>query len=54
MLEEARFAVLIARAGRDSSDAQELMSADAVLSILTRGGAHALGLTAQISALINS
>jgi len=51
MLEEARFAVLIARAGRDDSDVQELMSADAVLSTLTRGGARALGLENQTGTL---
>lgn len=51
MLEEARFAVLTARAGRVDSDVQELMRADAVLSTLTRGGAHALGLENQIGTL---
>ena len=51
MLEEARFAALTARAVRDDSDVQELISADAVLSTLTRGGAHALGLENQTGTL---
>jgi len=43
ILEEARFAALIARTVRGASQARAMIGASEVLSIATRGGAHALG-----------
>jgi 5-methylthioadenosine/S-adenosylhomocysteine deaminase len=51
MLEEARFAALLARAGPEAADGRELLSADRALHDATRGGALALGLNQQIGAL---
>ncbi|MGI8654173.1 MAG: amidohydrolase family protein [Pyrinomonadaceae bacterium] len=51
MLEEARFALLSARAARDASDSAAMMSAADVLSTMTRGGARALGLENQTGTL---
>ncbi len=51
MLEEARFALLSARAARGVSDVTAMMSAADVLSTMTRGGAHALGLENQTGTL---
>jgi cytosine/adenosine deaminase-related metal-dependent hydrolase len=51
MLEEARFAALISRAGGDRLDNQRMMSAQDALRAATHGGATALGLENQTGAL---
>ncbi|MFN2455172.1 MAG: amidohydrolase family protein [Pyrinomonadaceae bacterium] len=51
MLEEARFAALLARAIRGSADEENMLSVDDVLSTATRGGARALGLENETGAL---
>ncbi len=51
MLEEARFAALMARVTHNSENEGEMVSADDVLSAATRGGACALGLENETGAL---
>jgi cytosine/adenosine deaminase-related metal-dependent hydrolase len=51
LFEEARFAVLLARAGGDRLEEQRMISAFDALRAATMGGAQALGLENQIGAL---
>jgi cytosine/adenosine deaminase-related metal-dependent hydrolase len=51
LLEEARFAVLLSRAGAAEIRERRRMSADEALQAATLGGAHALGLEQEIGAL---
>ncbi|MBV9211700.1 MAG: amidohydrolase family protein [Acidobacteria bacterium] len=51
LLEEARFAVLLARTGRDSFAELNLLSAEAALRAATMGGAQALGWENQVGSL---
>ena len=51
MLEEARFAVLLARVGKEESDLAEMLGAEDALRLATEGGARALGLENEIGAL---
>jgi cytosine/adenosine deaminase-related metal-dependent hydrolase len=51
LLEEARFAALMSRAGGEKINAHEMMSAEDALSLATTGGARALGLEEQIGSL---
>ncbi|MBC7911429.1 MAG: amidohydrolase family protein [Pyrinomonadaceae bacterium] len=51
MLEEARFAALLSRAGGDRIDNQRMMNAEDALRAATHGGATALGLENHIGAL---
>ena len=51
LLEEARFAVLLARAGTRRDDDAEFVSGEDVLSSATIGGARALGLEGQVGEL---
>ncbi len=51
ILEESRFALLIARAGDGTRDSVEMLSAELALRTATLGGAQALGLETQTGAL---
>jgi 5-methylthioadenosine/S-adenosylhomocysteine deaminase len=51
MLEEARFAVMMARASIEDIEKEGLLSADDALRAMTLGGARALGLDDQIGSL---
>jgi 5-methylthioadenosine/S-adenosylhomocysteine deaminase len=51
LLEEARFAALMSRAGADRESETEMTSADEALSLATIGGARALGLEDEIGSL---
>lgn len=51
LLEEARFAVLIARSERDNRANQKMLSATDALHAATTGGARALGLEGQVGEL---
>lgn len=51
LLEEARFAVLLSRAGASEIRERRMMSADEALRAATYGGAHAFGLEQGIGAL---
>lgn len=51
LLEEARFAVLLSRAGAEEIRERRMMNAFEALQAATHGGAHALGLEQEIGAL---
>lgn len=52
ILEEARFAVLLARTGGDSKDARKMIGAEEALLAATLGGARALSLERETGALV--
>lgn len=51
MLEEARFAILMARSGSSRESAGKMLGAETALQIATHGGARALGLDSHAGAL---
>ncbi|HEX8707945.1 MAG TPA: amidohydrolase family protein [Pyrinomonadaceae bacterium] len=52
MMEEARFALLFARAGDESGEGVQTMSAGLALETATRGGARSLGLEGRTGVLV--